>query len=1054
VIWIDDVEHRLQTRPGVLETGAWRHVAATFDGRTMRIFVDGMATARLAASDRVDRIDRVDDPLLIGRSAADPDLAWHGLLDEVLFYDRALSDTEVRELFERDAPPDADGDGVPDADDNCPSVSNPGQEDGDGDGVGDACDEPDTDGDGVPDGQDNCPSVPNPGQEDRDGDGIGDACDTAEAPGTLRFATAEYSGHEGPKQTVQVSVVRTDGDAGTVTVDFKVVGGTARDGTSFDASLPARLWPKPDFAKTAGTLVFGPGETVKTFSILVVDDSEIESDETANLSLQNPSGGAVLGAPSTAVLTIHDNDPNVSFTSTRSASEEADEILQLEVALSALPAAIVSVDYAVSGTATWGQDHLLASGTLSFANRGGRANLPQARIQLRILDDGLIEPDETVVVQLTGASNAMLGPSTVRTHTILASDAPAPDYAGDSIGTARVVDLATQPRQILSDFFYTGDVDIYRVNLDADDFLVIDVDPNGLDASTLSVLDSDGVTELARVGRSREPDGRGVTDHPAHGFRAPHAGSYYLDLRPGLVVGRAAGYSIELHRIALATGHQNPALLDVSGPVFAWLEGDTLSISGPTGYGFALIGEWTQTMTTSPGSGLTRSEFKLADNSTLTLRSALGDIPIGAVTDEVVINTRANRWGDVFGQVQGTSIDLPIGLPLGDVAERFGERFGLDLGAIELGDAWRIRLGGRIRQLPGFSRFQQVLEGVPYLMYDDLAKLSVGFGAFSVAPIDRRTLVILNPTDPSLAVKSEDPDREEPPALHLSFQGMVPYRADQTPSPGSGGAGLTDFHGHAFASLEQPLVGHDLFAIAGLGEATVDLDADDDGTWLGGAGNAHQLFRGDLGASQDVLRDINVGFDGSAQCRFSAGRSDFDVRLGRATAVFNGNQEAVWFRGLKGPADNPWQGTALSFLEFSQNDYLEAVVFYGTGDFFATSSSVYTLPGAEFAFLITLQDTGIRAEVTGSVEWDGTSDDFPAGTAGCNADGHANGGFEIDVSGTGLEFAGWLRVDGSVKCYIAGRKVGSAGFDVGGEINEDEIVFDLPYIGDVSIPLP
>lgn len=79
--------------------------------------------------------------------------------------------------LEGTAPPDTDGDGVPDAEDNCPNEANTDQADGDGDGIGDACDA-DRDGDGVGNGADNCPDLANANQADLDGDGLGDACDS------------------------------------------------------------------------------------------------------------------------------------------------------------------------------------------------------------------------------------------------------------------------------------------------------------------------------------------------------------------------------------------------------------------------------------------------------------------------------------------------------------------------------------------------------------------------------------------------------------------------------------------------------------------------------------------------------------------------------------------------------------------------------------------------------------------------------------------------------------------------------------------------------------
>jgi thrombospondin type 3 repeat protein len=78
--------------------------------------------------------------------------------------------------------------------------------------------EPDGDGDGVPDARDNCPTVPNPDQRDTDGDGIGDACDPCPTdPTCLPVTTPRWNGggNGGPADGLLTYVVP---DAATTAV--------------------------------------------------------------------------------------------------------------------------------------------------------------------------------------------------------------------------------------------------------------------------------------------------------------------------------------------------------------------------------------------------------------------------------------------------------------------------------------------------------------------------------------------------------------------------------------------------------------------------------------------------------------------------------------------------------------------------------------------------------------------------------------------------------------------------------------------------------------------
>jgi hypothetical protein len=157
-------------------------------------------------------------------------------------------------------------------------------------------------------------------------------------------------------------------------------------------------------------LSFGAGVTSRTFPVSIVNDTLDEANETIDLGLSNPQGGATLGAQSVSTLTLTDNDAagTVQFKVATQSVSELDSSVTILVTRSGGTASGVEVDYATSdGSASSGFDYTAASGTLSFG-----ANEMSKSFTIALLDDGSAEGNETVNLRLSNPTgNALLGAS-------------------------------------------------------------------------------------------------------------------------------------------------------------------------------------------------------------------------------------------------------------------------------------------------------------------------------------------------------------------------------------------------------------------------------------------------------------------------------------------------------------------------------------------------------------------------------------------------------------------------------------------------------------------
>ena len=244
---------------------------------------------------------------------------------------------------------------------------------------------------------------------------------TFQFPSGAAFSVREDAG------SIDVQILRLDGTFGTNTVAYSISDGTAHAGV--------------DYTPVSGTVTFASGQFSSSFRISILNDSIKEADETVNLTITSVTGTGTLGAPRTAVLTIIDDDTPALRLSQRNYSvAEGAGSLNIPVTRSGDPAIPVTVNYSTfdtaglqncnifNGIASSRCDYATTIGTLQFA-----AGETSKNISIPVVDDALVDGNETFSISLTSPVGATIGTIPSATITITDNDTVAGANPVDSV---------------------------------------------------------------------------------------------------------------------------------------------------------------------------------------------------------------------------------------------------------------------------------------------------------------------------------------------------------------------------------------------------------------------------------------------------------------------------------------------------------------------------------------------------------------------------------------------------------------------------------------------
>jgi glucose/arabinose dehydrogenase len=210
------------------------------------------------------------------------------------------------------------------------------------------------------------------------------------------------------------------------------------------ATLSGAATPEADYSHRVGQVTFLPGQTSATVSLFVLDDDDVEGTEAFGFAIDRVSG-ATLGAVRTANIKIFDNDPPpgsgvgegtpmVVFTAVTYQQDEGGGSATIKVFRSGSTSGQVGVGFmtTTSGTATSGADYVSVTRVITIP-----AGAREGTVTVPIIDDALVESNESVHLVLTGVGGGILGIDSVAQLVIRDDD------SGEFIRQTVVSGLAT-----------------------------------------------------------------------------------------------------------------------------------------------------------------------------------------------------------------------------------------------------------------------------------------------------------------------------------------------------------------------------------------------------------------------------------------------------------------------------------------------------------------------------------------------------------------------------------------------------------------------------------